>query len=174
MRRTYWCSRSAVSGPTCLTPWLRRGWWRWSGGCSRRIPGRVRTHLVSWRTFSFPGGAVPVDLALDGLPVAATSDTAATVLSGLPAVVLGPASPDEPGADDGADLTPPAQWGSAGRAASVRTGPPIVRRRPNAPGPSAAGSGDASPAAGSGDASPAAGSGDASSGGGSSGDASSG
>ena len=119
------------------------------------------------------GGAVPVDLALDGLPVAATSDTAATVLSGLPAVVLGPASPDEPGADDGADLTPPAQWGSAGRAASVRTGPPIVRRRPNAPGPSAAGSGDASPAAGSGDASPAAGSGDASSGGGSSGDASS-
>ena len=95
------------------------------------------------------GGAVPVDLALDGLPVAATSDTAATVLSGLPAVVLGPASPDEPGADDGADLTSPAQWGSAGRAASVRTGPSIVRRRPNAPGPPAAGSGDASSGAGS-------------------------
>src|SRR5664279_711087 len=95
------------------------------------------------------GGAVPVDLALDGLPVAATSDTAATVLSGLPAVVLGPASPDEPGADDGADLTPPAQWGSAGRAASVRTGPPIVRRRPNDPGPPAAGSEDASSGAGS-------------------------
>ena len=95
------------------------------------------------------GGAVPVDLALDGLLVAATSDTAATVLSGLPAVVLGPASPDEPGADDGADLTPPAQWGSAGRAAEVRTGPPIVRRRPNAPGPPAAGSGDASSGAGS-------------------------
>jgi|GEM_PF-2191455 len=95
------------------------------------------------------GGAVPVDLALDGLPGGATSDAAATVLSGLPAVVLGPASPDEPGADDGADLTPPAQWGSAGRAAEVRTGPPIVRRRPNAPGPPAAGSGDASSGAGS-------------------------
>ena len=95
------------------------------------------------------GGAVPVDLALDGPPGGATSDAAATVLSGLPAVVLGPASPDEPGADDGADLTPPAQWGSAGRAAEVRTGPPIVRRRPNAPGPPAAGSGDASSGAGS-------------------------
>ena len=95
------------------------------------------------------GGAVPVDLALDGPPGGATSDAAATVLSGLPAVVLGPASPDEPGADDGADLTPPAQWGSAGRAAEVRTGPPIVRRRPNAPGPPAAGSEDASSGAGS-------------------------
>ena len=95
------------------------------------------------------GGAVPVDLALDGLPGGAMSDAAATLLSGLPAVVLGPASPDEPGADDGADLTPPAQWGSAGRAAEVRTGPPIVRRRPNAPGPPAAGSGDASSGAGS-------------------------
>jgi len=70
-------------------------------------------------------------------------------LSGVPAVVLGPASPDEPGADDGADLTPPAQWGSAGRAAEVRTGPPVVRRRPNAPGPPAAGSEDASSGAGS-------------------------
>jgi len=99
------------------------------------------------------GVAVPVELALDGaIPPAATgdpvaggptfgdpergatdaaTDAAAEVLAGLPAVVLGPAS-GESARDEPADPMPAAHWGSSGPAGAVRTGPPIVRRRPDA------------------------------------------
>ena len=95
------------------------------------------------------GVAVPVELALDGaIPPAATgdpvaggltfgdpergaTDAATEVLAGLPAVVLGPAS-GESARDEPADPMPAAHWGSSGPAGAVRTGPPIVRRRPDA------------------------------------------
>ncbi len=125
------------------------------------------------------GVALPVDLALDSDPGAVAagnapadrasagrvsiekpaldgghSDAAAAaaeVLSGLPAVVLGP-KPTNSDGNDGPDPTPAAQWGSSGRAGAVRTGPPIVRRQASAVGSRAATSGGAS----SGDEPPAA------------------
>ena len=98
------------------------------------------------------GVALPVDLALDGIRSDAVLDAAgaaADVLSGLPAVVLGPASPSEPDGDDEASPTPAAQWGSSRRPGAVRTGPPIVRRHADALGSAKAGSGGASSGGGS-------------------------
>ena len=116
------------------------------------------------------GVALPVDLALDSGPGSDAAErapadrasagrvsieepalggghsdaaAAADVLSGLPAVVLGP-QPTNSDGNDGVDPTPAAQWGSSGRAGAVRAGPPIVRRQANTLGSHAAGSAGAS------------------------------